>query len=103
MTIQAAAGLSSARQAALDSLQQASHGQSLCTLRGEKVEAVKYFEGRVVALTQLLRSPDQTELSHVAEELADSWQHDLVERAAADPGWASYLAGLLDACREVSQ
>lgn len=102
MTIQVAAGLSSARDTALRSLDQASEGQSLCTLRGEKVEAAKYFEGRVVALTELLRQSDQTQLKVAADQLAQQWRGDFAERAAADPGWRSYLAGLLDACSEVT-
>lgn len=100
--------LTDALASSLESLQAAASGDSLCTVRGEKVQATKYFEGRVVALRQL----DKVASAHAgdtawslrdqAPQLAAQWRRDFGQKAHADPGWQSYLAGALDLFEEFS-
>ena len=100
MRIQTPAGLSLARDHALQALTSAAKGDSLCTLRGEHVEAAKYFEGRVAALSALMRQDTTDDLVQRATELAAQWSTDYLERAATSAAWASYRQGLLDVCDE---
>jgi hypothetical protein len=101
VTIQSPAGLSSALDSALQSLQTVSEGDSLCTLRGDRVNAAKYYEGRVVAL-KALRTAAPDARGQRADELLVTWSREYAAHAAHDSGWSSYLAGLLDTCREWS-
>lgn len=103
-----ASTLSDALASSLESVQAAALGDSLCTVRGERVQATKYFEGRVVALRQLVKATaahvDDTawSLGDHAPALATQWRQDVGAKAEVDPGWESYLAGACDAFEEFS-
>ena len=99
MTIHSPSDLSTALDSALQSLQAVSEGDSLCTLSGERVEAAKYYEGRVVAL-KALRTAAPDALRQRADELLETWSREYAAHAAHDSGWSAYLTGLLDTCRE---
>lgn len=95
-TITADAGLErilAAQAAALKALQSAAGGDSLCTLRRERVAAAKYHEGAVAALGAAARAvrrgdplPDP-----------DAWDPIAVARAGGDSRWHAYLLGGRDA------
>jgi len=100
--------LSDALASSLESLKAAASGDSLCTVRGEKVQATKYFEARVVALRQLDKAASATpgnttwSLGDLVSPLANQWRREVGAKADADPGWQSYLAGALDVFEEFS-
>ena len=100
--------VSQALERELQSLAEAVDAQPLCTLSGQAVSAGKYYEGRVVATRELARlcrhSPSLTpeDLSDLAEELQRDKTAAFGEAAKNDHAWASYLAGLVDACQEFS-
>lgn len=79
-----------AHRAALDALTRAAGSDSLCTLSRERLNAAKYHEGAVVALSQLARALRRGTAVPTAQE----WGRGAVEtQAQTSADWRAYLIG----------
>ena len=84
----------------LDALNQAASGDSLCTLKGDRVEAAKYLEGQVIALKDVLKRSEQDSSlppSEVLDQAEQAWSNRNPEGFSDAPSWMSYRLGGLDA------
>ena len=84
----------------LDALNQAASGDSLCTLKGDRVEAAKYLEGQVIALKDVLKRSEQDSSlppSEVLDQAEQAWSNRNPEGFSDAPSWVSYRLGGLDA------
>ena len=83
-------------------LQDAAGGVALCaiTRSGGSAPAVKYYEGRWAALSELRRVGDAPASSGVA--VRDRWAGDLglLTERGADANWIAYANGGVDALTE---
>lgn len=97
--------LDSALRGALDALQDVAANDSLCTLKGERVQAAKYWEGHVVALKELQRirrgAPSSEARADGHAALLTQWSKQLSSHDRSDLKWRSYLVGGLDALNSV--
>lgn len=91
--------ISTAREAALEALTTAAHGDSLCTLSRDRVPAAKYHEGAYAALSEAMRA----ERSHRPAPAAAEWGSGFAAHAERDPSWRAYLAGGRDALASVDR
>jgi hypothetical protein len=83
----------------LDALNRAASGDSLCTLKGERVETAKYLEGQVVAIKSLIKLVDQqadSELSTLLALAKEAWLARNPEDFSHAPSWVSYRLGGID-------
>jgi hypothetical protein len=84
----------------LDALNRAASGDSLCTLSGDRVEAVKYLEGQVIAIKNVLKRLEQgpsLEPGDVVDDATRDWNDRNPEGFSDAPSWVSYRLGGLDA------
>lgn len=75
-------------------------GDSLCTLRGDRVEAGKYLEGQVIAIKNVLKRTEHDSSLDPAQLLDDAeqaWNVRNPEGFSDAPSWVSYRLGGLDA------
>ena len=88
----------------LDALNRAASGDSLCTLKGERVETAKYLEGQVVAIKSLITLIDQqgdSELSTLLPLAKEAWLARNPEGFSQAPSWVSYRLGGIDVLEQV--
>lgn len=85
--------IEAARAAALDSLSAAAAGDSLCTMRRERLPAAKYHEGAVAALGDARRAAR----GGLPALDAANWGAHWAVLAEHDERWRAYLAGGRDA------
>jgi len=84
----------------LDALNRAASGDSLCTLKGDRVEATKYLEGQVIAFKDVLKRSEQDSSlpsSQVFDQAEQAWNNRNPEGFSDAPTWVSYRLGGLDA------
>lgn len=90
----------------------ATGGASLCAVSrsGDRVDAVKYLEGRMVALMELRRELQRVEPAERTDAAAlaavtDSWRTELaqVRERDAGPNWIAYRSGGVDELGEVAE
>jgi hypothetical protein len=84
----------------LDTLNRAASGDSLCTLSGDRVEAVKYLEGQVIAIKNVLKRLEREPSLEPGQALNDAtqeWNDRNPEGFSDAPSWVSYRLGGLDA------
>lgn len=86
--------IEAAHAAALDALTHTTAGQSLCTLGHERLNAAKYHEGAVVALSDARRAVRRG----TAPPMAEEWGRGPVQiQAQTSASWRAYLVGGRDA------
>ena len=90
--------IEAARGAALDALTRATAGQTLCTLGRDRLDAAKYHEGAVAALSDARRSLRRGAPPPTPED----WGAGSAEtRAQVSASWRAYLVGGRDALTAV--
>lgn len=81
-------------------------GSSLCALSksGDRVDAVKYLEGRFAALRELRREVATVSGDAAQPELLQRWraQLQLAQEKDMGPDWLAYRTGGVDALQEVA-
>jgi hypothetical protein len=82
-------------------------GDSLCAIgrRGERIDGVKYLEGRAAALRALRRELRGVPVREALVSLLTEWeaQHALAVEKGMGPDWVSYRAGGSDGLKELSE
>ena len=77
----------------LRTLNDVSDGDALCTVRGEKVAATKYYEGQVVALKNLIRHLRRHPDGSKAQDVVREWDTATRHADTGSPAWRSYRLG----------
>jgi hypothetical protein len=87
--------LDTRRATLLESLENVSHGESLCSLSRRRVPAVKYLEGALSVVGDLRRQPSSDPGSEL-DEVCAVWNRRVERMPDADDNWRGYFAGALD-------